>query len=76
MSVVSIQPAQPGKTSVDFITQEGDPHPAQLIFALAGVGAALDRFEPTLGDSKDFELIGNLSVAAHVLSRMLATRID
>lgn len=77
MSVTSIPTAPPRLRveNVEFIMPEGAAHPAQLIYALAGVGAALDRIEPTNSSRADFELVGNLSVAAHILAKQLADRL-
>lgn len=74
MSITSIPAAQPARRieRVDFVTRDGDPHPAQLVYALAGIGAALDRLE---AGPDDHEVMANLSVAARVLSAQLAGRL-
>lgn len=77
MSVTSIAVEQQTvrTVQVEFFADEGEVHPTQLIFALAGVGMALDRLEPNHESREDFELIGNLSVAARVLATQLAQRL-
>lgn len=61
--------------NVDFTQATSDPHPEQVLYALAGVCTALAELQPRLGDRHDFDVQGNLATAARILSRHLIERL-
>jgi len=68
-------PKRSTTATVEFTGLTGDPHPEAVLHALAGVCAALDQQQPTVGDHDDLNLMGGLACAAAILSRHLIGRL-